>query len=601
MNVIDELKPYLKDFLQRYYNVNPEKNFKCISGTHPDKHPSMSYQPKKHYVKCFSCGYTGNIVSVASDYWNVPPNIAIEKLKKEYCIDDCNYKDGYNYIDYLASRGLKEETIKHFQIKYEPNFIGTYTGKDDEVKNFNMGAVVKIPSDTNSDFHLIRSVQKKKFYKPNGLSEPLFFMSELLQFEPVFVVESVFCAMSIWQCGGHAVALNGTGYNKLLSALSSLDKVPPIILSLDKDPAGQKASEMLYDELIQNDYQVINYPVSASEKDPNELLMKNADELKSEINKAINAIKTENQSSTLMKDYIAYSFLGEIRKRKELSSNRKSGFPSLDDELSGFGEGLYILGGRPGVGKTTFLDQLSYNLSETIPVMYFSYEQQKIHFASKQLSRLSYQLTDKPFKSRDILAGNLDRNVLEMMGHYLDSDRDIHVYSEQYTVEALQNKVKHFEDKQGISPIVIIDFIQKVPVTNKNSAKDSVDYVVANLERFTHEGRRTVILVSSFNRGGYYNQISIDSFRESGNLEYAADVILGLQYHAFSENQVFKSDNKLMEKQAIIKAEELKKVREIDLVCSKNRYGSQFSIPMIYHTEYDTFEEAKILKPIQRI
>lgn len=596
MNELNLLKPYLSNFLHTYYNVsNTKRNFRCISHTHDDKHPSMSYNEKEHYVKCFSCGYTGNILSVASEYWGISKAETMKKLIDIY-IPSYRRQSEENCqspLEYLHKRGLADETIAYFNISFEDDFQATYTTKDGKTKHFSMGSVVKIPSDKDNSSYFIRSVSKKKFYKPSGSIEPLFFADELEQKEPVVVVESVFCAMIIHQIGGHAVALNGTGWQKLLSALNAKKNPPPIILSLDNDAAGQRAAEQLYDELIANEYKVVNYPLSAQAKDPNELYLEDKEKLKSEFEKAIHAVNnkdiTEVSDSNLLLDYMAYSFLDDIKRKKEQVLERSSGFPILDKNLNGIGEGLYIFGGRPGVGKTTFLDQIAYNLAEKVPVLYFSYEQKKLHFAAKQISRLSYQLTNNPFQSRDLLSGNITKQTVDMIEHYLSEKRQIYIHSEQYDVETLMRKIEKFEDRYGVSPIIIIDFIQKIPVSNKTTTKDSIDYVVSTLEKFTHENHRTVILVSSFNRFGYYAPLSMDSFRETGNLEYAADVMLGIQYQVVSKNKVFLTEGKLAEKQMLIRNEDAKKIREVELCCLKNRYGTQFNIPFKYYTEYDCF------------
>ncbi len=120
---------------------------------------------------------------------------------------------------------------------------------------------------------------------------------------------------------------------------------------------------------------MVNYPLSAQAKDPNELYLQDEEKLKSELEKTIKAVNNKNvaevSDSNLLLDYMAYSFLDELKRKKERVIERSSGFPILDKNLNGIGEGLYIFSGRLGVGKTTFLDQIAYNLAEKVPVLYF--------------------------------------------------------------------------------------------------------------------------------------------------------------------------------------------------------------------------------------
>ena len=158
-------------------------------------------------------------------------------------------------------------------------------------------------------------------------------------------------------------------------------------------------------------------------------------------------------------------------------------------------------------------------------------------------------------------------------------------------MDEIKKRVEQFEYDTGKSPIIIVDFIQKVP-SQRNNIKDAVDETVSKLQYFTTDGKRTSILVSSFNRAAYYSPVSIDSFRESGNIEYAADVMLGFQY-AVQSSKLFKSDTKQNEKKEAIKKAELESPRKLELVCVKNRYGNQFTVSFDYYSNKDLFLESE--------
>lgn len=77
---IDEVVSLLREKLPEYLNVklgkdfDPYKKFVCFA--HDDTNPSMSLNPKtdNQTVKCFSCGYYGDIFSVANHFDNLPTN-----------------------------------------------------------------------------------------------------------------------------------------------------------------------------------------------------------------------------------------------------------------------------------------------------------------------------------------------------------------------------------------------------------------------------------------------------------------------------------------------------------------------------------------------
>lgn len=586
----EQVKGKLGDFLSTYYGIKDlHRNFRCISGTHPDRNPSMSFKKEGNYVKCFSCGFSGDIFSVAGHYWGTDFAQTAQRLEEIY--PECTIGDtgGSEGATYLSRRGITKATAQHFGVKE----VSHYTAYTQEEKPYDFGPAILIPPEPNEDAAMVRSTKEHRFYKPANEKETLFFRSELDQNDPVFIVESAICAMTVWQCGGHAIALNGTSWRKLEEEIQERYEtgrnVPPLILSLDKDQAGEKASGRLLEALQEiGAGPVIDYPVSGSGKDPNELYLSDPESLKKNILLAKQAVLEPVPVKNNLTDYIADTFLADLKRRAEQTGGRKTGFPSLDRNLGGFPPGLYVVGGRPAVGKSTFLDQLAWTLSENEPVLYFSYEQSKLHFAVKQISRLSYIL-NKPVRSFDLLQGHVNESVIEAMEQYVEDGRKYYFQSTSCDVQGLIDEIKRYEKELGRSPIVVIDYMQRIP-TAERGAREALDAVLTALSTFAHEKERTIILVSSFNRAAYYAPIAMDSYRESGNVEFSADVLLGLQYSCVKQ-PVFMQESKLAEKQAIMRQEETKPSRSLELVCVKNKYGPQFTLPLQYHAEYDYFTE----------
>ncbi|MEN6637476.1 MAG: phage/plasmid primase, P4 family, partial [Clostridiaceae bacterium] len=103
--------------------------------------------------------------------------------------------------------------------------------------------------------------------------EPLFYEESLDQNEPVFVVESALCALSIMQEGGCAVSPNGTAINKFIGALKKRALLPPLIVCMDRDEAGLIATEKICDQLKALRIVHLSATVPEGYKDPNELLV----------------------------------------------------------------------------------------------------------------------------------------------------------------------------------------------------------------------------------------------------------------------------------------------------------------------------------------
>lgn len=76
--------------------------------------------------------------------------------------------------------------------------------------------------------------------------------------------------------------------------------------------------------------------------------------------------------------------------------------------------------------------------------------------------------------------------------------------------------------------------------------------------------------------------MGFSSFKESGAIEYSADVIWGL------ENYGVDAEGKL-DKDEVIKMSK-EKVRRIKFSCLKNRNGGAYECFFRYHAAYDYFE-----------
>lgn len=82
----------------------------------------------------------------------------------------------------------------------------------------------------------------------------------------------------------------------------------------------------------------------------------------------------------------------------------------------------------------------------------------------------------------------------------------------------------------GRVPVVLIDYLQIIaPVDVHFTDKQNTDRVVTALKKLSRAHEATVLAISSFNRENYNTLTSMASFKESGGIDYSADVLLGLQ------------------------------------------------------------------------
>ena len=66
-----------------------------------------------------------------------------------------------------------------------------------------------------------------------------------------------------------------------------------------------------------------------------------------------------------------------------------TGLADLDRTLNGLNPGLYVLGGAPGVGKTSLALQWAMKAAEEVPVLYVTYENSPPNLTLKAIGRLA--------------------------------------------------------------------------------------------------------------------------------------------------------------------------------------------------------------------
>ena len=103
-----------------------------------------------------------------------------------------------------------------------------------------------------------------------------------------------------------------------------------------------------------------------------------------------------------------------------------------------------------------------------------------------------------------------------------------------------------------------------------------MDKAVIALKRISNEFKTPVVMLSSLGRNAYKSDVELNSFKESGILEYGSDVLLALQFRD-------KTD---------IEKEKMVAVRKIELSVLKNRNGAVgMKIPLLYHAKYNYMRE----------
>lgn len=230
-------------------------------------------------------------------------------------------------------------------------------------------------------------------------------------------------------------------------------------------------------------------------------------------------------------------------------------FASVDDNLGGLEKALddgltrgalYVLSAPPSAGKTTLIKQLADETARAsrVPVLFFSYEQGALELRLKSLSRLLNTETTA------ILSGDVQKANPKALEHELETyRREIGPYlrvveagrkDDPRSIERITEA--SMKEAEADTALLIIDYLQLIPARNPLTGRDfqgvreRVDHVLSELRRICRRLNVSVFALSSMARSYYRQEPKIDAFKESGGVEFTADVLLGL-WHPDPESE----------------------------------------------------------------
>ena len=584
--------------------------------------------------------------SRSQTFWTVPPPRAEVAPPALEPVPPKNYAKLYEYCrsnvaKFLEERGgsyrgLTAETFEKYGVFVHPEF-----GVEGQEKL----PTLIISYD---DYHFVaRAIDSGRRPTQHGQGAGLYEPMPISLEYPNFIVEGELDALSVVQVvGGLGISCIATGgaskYRKVVSELEKrfgkVENKPSFLVMFDNDTAGKTNGLKLVNELrtagypaefyfLENQIAGMYQDVETGEKhevkkvDANDLLQESPDELVQRLIEGIELkenklreqaevmkksrmlateeeqVKAENKSGMQIYSFTEY-FEGEFFRDIELTaeySSRKTGFDNID-EAQIFMPGLYMLGALPASGKTTFAWQLLNQLAEKgEPCIYCSFEMSKAELFTKSIVRELYKKNSQMSERLNLTSANIRRGAMrgsrelqEQAVLFSQSATNLKVAELSNTsVTELIDGLKPLIANVDKSPVICVDYLQIIPSKGSkvSSSKEKVDEIMLRLKDFQRETNSTLLVISSFNRENYYQKVSFSSFKESGAIEYSADVIWGL------ENYGVDAEGKL-DKDEVIKMSK-EKVRKIKFSCLKNRNGGAYECFFRYHAAYDYFEPCK--------
>lgn len=633
---LTEIKKHLKEYVEMITEKSKGANMYicplCHSGT--GKNKTGAFSIKEDIWTCFSCNKSGDILDLIGEVEGITDykeklnrakeifNIAeggkeyrkqaeIERKTEEPEEQEEDYRALFseankNINNTTYHRGLSLETLNRFKIGYVENWR--------HPKAPNAPATPRLIIPTSNSSYLARDTREanlipeaQKSYTKSKVGKTHIFNLEALDNakKPIFIVEGELDALSIIEAGGEAIGLGSTAMiKKLLEALEEKRPKQPLIIALDNDTSGTKASQELKQGLDGKKVTYFTFNPSGIYKDPNEALQKDKEHFRTNIERA-NSIQDEKERE-LKEKYLKNStanylqgFLNDISDSVN-TPYIPTGFKTLDKVLDGgLYEGLYTIGAISSLGKTTLVTQIADQVAQMgNDVLIFSLEMARTEIMAKSISR--HTIIKVLETGGDTRHAKTTRGITtgKRYINYSDAEKKLiydsvnaygqysnHIYISEgigdIGVAQIRDTVKKHIRFTGNRPTVIIDYLQILaPYNERATDKQNTDKAIMELKRISRDYKIAVIGISSFNRSNYTKEATEGAFKESGAIEYSSDVLMGLQLKGVGENG--------------FNARKAKKQnpREVELVMIKNRNGRTGDvIEFQYYPLFNYFKE----------
>lgn len=654
----EQLKGYLRSYVESVTQKSKGANmYVCpLCGSGSGKNATGAFSIKGNSWKCFSCNEGGDIFDLygaingtadhneqlkgLAELFNITiesgysKSSAFEDFSPEYQKQDKNERHTHNCIhttvythtdtdqsedyrdfflqahshiketDYWKQRGLTEATVDRFKL----GFIAEW--RHSKAPNAPASPRLIIPTSPTS--YLARDTRaeipaEQKPYSKSKVGKIQLFNRRALKTatKPIFIVEGELDALSIIDVGGEAVALGTTTKSKALVDLLRAEKpAQALIIALDNDEAGQKATRELTEGLEGLNIPCYVYNPCGEYKDANEALRGNREALTiavaeaEHIQDAEEQAKRENYLKNSTANYLQ-SFIDGITESVN-TPYIPTGFSKLDAVLDGgLYEGLYIVGAISSLGKTTLIAQIADQIAQAgTDVLIFSLEMARTEIMAKSISRHTLQSvletggdTRNAKTARGITTGAkyIDYNpterklITDAITAY--SQYAEHIYISEGVgdmgAEQVRQTVKEHILYTGRTPVVIIDYLQILaPYSERATDKQNTDKAVMELKRISRDYKTPVIGISSFNRANYKEAVTMEAFKESGAIEYSSDILIGLQLKGAGEKNFDANESKR------------KDPREVELVILKNRNGrTGHKLSFSFYPMFNYFKE----------
>jgi replicative DNA helicase len=278
--------------------------------------------------------------------------------------------------------------------------------------------------------------------------------------------------------------------------------------------------------------------------------------------------------------------LKQLSGNTQHSSTIKSGFADFDKMFGGFSLGEFVvIGGRPAMGKTQLLVNLSLNISQTIPILYFTFDLSEYLLTSRFISSVSGVPVGKILQHK--LTAE-DKSKLSSVESALSKYKIFVNGSCNNSLTAFKAHCQKQIEENGVK-VIFVDYLQMMSSSKyRNNRELEISYISRELKNIAKDFNVCVIATSQLSRAvelrtrGGSRRPQLSDLRDSGAIEQDADKVIFIyrpEYYGIVCDEMGNNTEGLTE-----------------IILAKNRNGSLGSIALLVDanfTNYKSFDGYK--------
>jgi len=239
------------------------------------------------------------------------------------------------------------------------------------------------------------------------------------------------------------------------------------------------------------------------------------------------------QSVVSIETILAESFerLDDLHKDKKKIRGIPTGYKDMDNLLAGLQRSdLFVLGGRPSMGKSAFALNLAHNVAVQAkePVLLFSLEMSKEQLVDRLLSM------ESGVDAWALRTGNLTDSDFEKIGQAMGTLSEAPIFIDDtpgITVGDMRTKARR-EAHQHPLGLIIVDYLQLMSGGNRHGSEGNrvqeISEISRGLKGVARELNVPLLALSQLSRSveNRTPQIpQLSDLRESGSIEQDADIV----------------------------------------------------------------------------